>query len=451
MTSDEPKVSGERRVASGESRVGSASTKLPLWSALIVLIAIIPPAAFPRDQQESPSAQSASEREAPKTRGEAEPHLGKAYDDLKNERFEDAVREFRAALALDPSLALRARFPLAVALYQLRRLDEAHVEFETIRAQSGDQPNVLYYLGRVELDQGNLDGAIQNLTKAARKPPFPDTAYYLGTAYLKKRDFPSAEKWLERAAEVAPHDYHVEERLGLLYQQEGRKADAQKAIELAAELRRRDTEASQQRIECARKLETSSLEEARPVCARLSDPSDADKLTMLGTIYGQHGDYQDALEPLRRAAELEPNSPQMLYNLALDEVRLSRFEEARAPLEKAAERWPDLFPVNSLLGIVLFQLGDEHPAYETLRHAHDLDPEDAATRNYLYEISFRLGKKDFERKQYGDAVRYLNEAAKLRPQEPEPHRLLAETYGATGQQAKAAEERRQSERLTPNH
>jgi len=412
-------------------------------AALIGALAVSS-SAFPEDQPESRPAQSAS-------KGEAQSRLGRAYEDLRNERFDDAVREFRAALALDPSLVMRARFPLAVALYQLRRLDEAKQEFEVIRKQTGDQPNVFYYLGRVEFDQGNIDAAIQNLTEAAAKPPFPDTAYYLGSAYLKKRNYASAETWLHRAAEIAPRDYHVEERLAQLYQQQGRKAEAQKAVELADELRHRDTEASQQRTECGRKLEISSLDEARQVCVRLFDPNDAEKLTMLGTLYGQHGDYQEALEPLRRAAELEPNSPQMLYNFALDEVRLGRFEDARAPLAKAVERWPDLYPVHSLFGIVLFRLGDQLPAYETLHRAHQLNPDDAATADYLYQVALLLAKASLGRQEYKDALRYLNEASGLRPQDSEPHRLLEETYDNVGEAAKAAQERREVERLTTIH
>src|SRR5260370_21935578 len=43
-------------------------------------------------------------------------HLGRAYDALKDDRYELAAAEFRAALKLDPKLTLRARFPLAVSL-----------------------------------------------------------------------------------------------------------------------------------------------------------------------------------------------------------------------------------------------------------------------------------------------------------------------------------------------
>src|ERR1700719_2824698 len=76
-----------------------------------------------------------------------EAHLGKGYDALKQDMYEVAVGEFRSALQLDPSLVLRARFPLAVALFELHRSEDARRELEAVRHEVGDHPNVLYYLG----------------------------------------------------------------------------------------------------------------------------------------------------------------------------------------------------------------------------------------------------------------------------------------------------------------
>jgi hypothetical protein len=40
-----------------------------------------------------------------------EQHLGKGYEALKQEKYGDAGEEFRAALGIDPTLVMRARFP----------------------------------------------------------------------------------------------------------------------------------------------------------------------------------------------------------------------------------------------------------------------------------------------------------------------------------------------------
>ena len=185
-----------------------------------------------------------------------------------------------------------------------------------------------------------------------------------------------------------------------------------------------------------------------PVCGQLYDPDNAEKLTALGTLYGQHGDFEAALKPLQRAAELAPQSPQMQYNLALVYFQLSRFEEARAPLTTALKRWPDLFQLNALYGAVLLKLGEELPAYHALRHAYELNARDPATGETLYMTTLGLARKAQDAKQYSDALPYLEEAAKLRPQEPAPHRYMAEIYTAIGRSAQAATEQQEAERLT---
>jgi tetratricopeptide (TPR) repeat protein len=425
--------------SNARSRRGSHS-KLPAF--LLALILVTCPLSVAQDRAKNPAAPVSNT-------DTAEAHLGAGYEDLKNNRFEGAAREFRAALLLNPKLVLQAKFPLAVSLFELHHTEEARKEFEAVRSADGDHPNVEYYLGRLDLTEGKLDAAISELNKAAANPPFPDTAYYLGYAYLKRQDLALAEQWLHRAAEAAPRDPAVQYQLGLLYTKTGRNEEAQEAYAKSEQFRQRDAEVDKVRLDCKQRLDQGPLDAARPICDQLFDADDAEKLTMLGTIYGQHGFYAEALQPLRRAAELSPGSPQMQYNLAFDYFQLKRYGEAREPLQKAVARWPDLYPLNALLGAVLYKLGEELPAYGALHRAYELNPRDSATVDILYQVSLSLAQKNLTKKQYVASLRYLTEAAKLHPQEPEPHRLLAQIYEVTGRQAEAAEERRQLERLVP--
>jgi tetratricopeptide (TPR) repeat protein len=380
----------------------------------------------------------------------AESHVGKGYEALKQDNYDQAVGEFRAALDLDPKLVLRARFPLAVALFEMHKSDEARQELETVRSEVGDHPNVLYYLGRLDLDEQKFPSAIRNLSKAAVEPPFPDTAYYLGFAYSKQGDFTAAEKWLQEAARLNPQDSRIPYQLSVVYRKQGRQEDAAKALALSGELRRRNENDTALKGECAEKLDKGLRDEARRICEQLYDPGNAEKLTALGTIYGQHGDAEDALRPLQRAAELSPQSPQMQYNLALVYYQLNRFEEARAPLANALKRWPDLFQLNSLYGAVLLKLGEDVQAYQALRQAYQLNPQDSGTADLLYNTSLQLGRKNQESGKYSDSLRYLQEAARLRPREPEPHRRMAEIYTRTARTAEATAEQREAERLRKN-
>ena len=374
-------------------------------------------------------------------------HLGRAYDALRNDRYEVAAAEFRAALKIDPKLTLRARFPLAVALFEMKKPEEARQEFEAVRRESGDHPNILYYLGRLDLEELHFESAIRNLNQAIAQPPFPDTAYYLGFAYFKQGDLSAAEKWLKEAAQLNPHDARVQYQLGLLYRKQGREQQAIQAMALSGEQRQRDSSQSQLRLECAQKLDQAPREEAHAVCEQLYDPDDAEKLTELGTIYGQHGDVEAALKPLRRAAELAPQSPQMQYNLALAHYQLNQFEEARTPLSNAVTRWPDIFQLAALYGAVLSKLGEDLPAYQALRHAHELNAQDSATDDLLYLTTLALARKAQSARQYPEALRYFHEAAKLKAQEPAPHRGLADIYNLTGRPAQAITEQQEADRL----
>ncbi len=376
-----------------------------------------------------------------------EAHLGKGYEALKQDQYDVAAGEFRAALKLDPKLVLRAQFPLAIALFEMHQSDEARQQFEAVRLAEGDHPNILYYLGRLDLDDHNFPAAIKNLNQAVAKPPFPDTSYYLGYAYFKQDDLKDAEKWLKEAVRTNPHDARVQYQLALVYRREGRDEEAKKAMELSEELRLRDSNDSKLRLECVNKLDQGRPEEAHAVCDQLYDPDNAEKLTALGTMYGQHGDFEAALKPLRRAAELAPESPQMQYNLALTYYQANEFEQAREPLARSIKRWPDLFQLNALYGAVLLKLGEDLPAYDALHHAHQLNPQDPATVDLLYTVAMDLGRKSRSTKEYSDSLRYFEEAAKLRPQEPAPHQGAAEIYIREGHAAQATAEQQEADRL----
>ena len=381
-----------------------------------------------------------------------ESHLGKGYDALKADSYLVAAAEFRAALRLDPKLTLRARFPLGAALFELHQPAEARRELEIVRKETGEHPNVLYYLGRLDLDEHKFDSAVTNLRKAVDKPPFADTAYYLGFAYFQQGAFTDAETWLKQAQKDTPSDARVPYQLAQVYRKEGHEDQAREALKLSGELRERANNESQLRTECAQKLneaakDAASKEDAYALCDRMYDSNDAAQLTALGTIYGQHGELEAALKPLHRAAELEPESPQSQYNLALVNVQLGRLEDARAPLAKAVERWPDLFQLNSLYGAVLTKLGDGQAAYAALEHAHQLNPQDKGTEDLLFLTALGLARGKRASKEYAEGLHYFQEAAKLKPQEASPHEGMAEVYELMGNAALASSERRAGERL----
>jgi Flp pilus assembly protein TadD len=107
-----------------------------------------------------------------------------------------------------------------------------------------------------------------------------------------------------------------------------------------------------------------------------------------------------------------------------------------------------LFPLNALYGAVLTKLAEPDQAYEVLQHAHQLNPQDSSTTDLLYAATLKLAEKSQAARQYPSAMQYFEEAAKLRPQEPEPHRGMAAIYSQMGKSAEAASELQEADRLT---
>ncbi len=377
----------------------------------------------------------------------AEAHVGRGYEYLKDERYQEAAREFQAALDLNPHL-LRIRYQLAVCQFALGKWKESREQFERLRAQTGADSKVIYYLGRLDLQEGNIDAAIRQLESVVSNPPFPDTAYYLGSAYLKKDNLKAAENWLHRAATADPRDFRIPDHLARAYQKAGNRQEAEKEYAHSAELRQRFNEASRVAVACSQELETRTLDEARATCRQLFDSNDPDKLTTLGMLYGQHSRYEDALEPLERAARLDPDSSEIQHNLGLTYFRLRRYAEARALLQKAVELRPDFFGSNALLGATLYALKSDEPAYRILDHAHQLNPQDADTAGLLFKLATLLAEARCAKKEYAECLTYLRKAAALRPADAEVHRRLSNVYSSLGRPAEAARENQEAERLS---
>jgi tetratricopeptide (TPR) repeat protein len=377
----------------------------------------------------------------------AELHVGKGYEAMRNERYGEAVQEFRAALAIDSTLVMRARFPLGVALFEQRNYPASRAEFERVRQEAGEQPGLFYYLGRIDQEEHQYKRAISSLSRAAAAPPFPDTYFYLGLAYVTDGDEANAEKWLKEAVRVNPNDSRALYQLATLYRKQGRTEEANDTFGQTREKKAASDKLTQLKVECGQELEHGLTEKARSLCEQLDDTEDAEKLTVLGILYGEHGFLEEGLVPLRRAAELSPRSPQMQYNLAYTYFKLGRFSEARSPLEDASRRWPDLFPLRSLYGNVLWKLGDTQGAYDALTYAHRLNPDDKPTETLLYQSILILADQSESKSATADAFRYWKEAAKLRPAQPEPHHRLSLLYAKTRRPQMARQEQIEADRL----
>ena len=319
-----------------------------------------------------------------------EAHLSRGSDLMHQQLYDAAATEFEEALKIQPSDP-RAHFQYAVCLLSLGRNDEARAQFEQAKKIGGESRYITYYLGRLDLLSNDYAAAIKRLNTLAQNPPFPDTAFYLGVAYISNDDAVDGIKWLERAAKLQPADYRVHYRLARAYSTAGRQQDASREYKLYDQFLNEHKSTETEARACTEALR-SQAQTAHDVCQRMFDPNDPEKLTLLGQLYGDAGAYEQALDPLKRAVQLDPKSYEAWHDLGLTYFRLQKYADARAPLEKATALRQEAYGSVVMLGATLYMLGDDAAALPVLEHAHRLNPGDAQTEAVLEKLRAQRDK-----------------------------------------------------------
>ena len=131
--------------------------------------------------------------------------------------------------------------------------------------------------------------------------------------------------------------------------------------------------------------------------AAAKDPENADVYNGLGIIYGQQGQFDEAVTAFLQAIQFEPNHEWAHNNLGRTYVNMGQFEEGIVELNKAAQITPDNAKTYYNLGLAhanLEQYAEAIPAYqETLR----LDPSMVLTYIDMAVVYTRM-------EQYEDAI-----------------------------------------------
>ena len=159
----------------------------------------------------------------------------------------------------------------------------------------------------------------------------------IGTAFLAKRNYPSALRELKAAEEIDPRNAQVQNNLGLAYFYRDRFDLAEKSLRRALEL-------------------NPKLNEARDNLAR---------------VLIEEGHYEDAIRELRLVlADLTYQSPDRAWtNMGLAYFRRGDFGQARAKFAEAIEINRGNCLAHTLYGRSLLEMGEFLSATESLDRA----------------------------------------------------------------------------------
>jgi len=156
---------------------------------------------------------------------------------LQAKSFPEAERAARQALTLssDQDDQKYVFFVLGSIYERQKKYDLAEEEFRKVLAVDPLNAPAANYLGYMLADRGvRLEESVKYIQKALELDP-SNGAYMdsLGWAYFKMNRYDLAEPHLERAAQLISGDPTIQEHLGHLYKQMGKKALARQAWERA--------------------------------------------------------------------------------------------------------------------------------------------------------------------------------------------------------------------------
>ena len=318
-----------------------------------------------------------------------------------------AVTAFRKAVALDPKYG-RAWSNLGSTLAQSGDYAEAVGVFEKALGLEPNSAGAHLNLGMALRETGELERALEHLGKVvANEPGNAVMQYELGQTLRQKGNLAAAVEAFEKAIELDPELREGYYALGVTLRQQSAAVGkpARPPAGPATTLYASAQEA----------VGRGELGEARRLLgeALALDDRQAQLHNLLGFVLGQQGDLQAALDHLRRAVDLAPESADARYNHGVALHYSGAPDQAIRELEASVRLDPATGAAHAFLGRVLLERNDLDPARVHLQRAISLLPPTAAVFFDLGTLYVKGGDLD---KGLGQIVAGLNVPAPSGPQ-----------------------------------
>lgn len=297
-----------------------------------------------------------------------------------------AVTGYRQFLKLHPE-ATPIHANLGVALAGLGRYEEAVSEYKTALKQSPSMSAARLNLALAYYKMGHIDDAATQLVRVHREDPSNMQAVLLlGDCYLRMGQNQNTIQLLQPFAKDHPDDLAIAYMLGTAL------------------------------------LRNKQRDEGAAVIDRiLRNGESAETHLLLGMTKFEALEYPEAIADLTKAAEIDPNLPDVYSYLGQAQMASGDMKAARDAFEKELAVNPNDFESNVRMAVLLKQEGTYDRAHQLLDRALLVRPKDPGA---LYQVGATyLAAGDMNR-----ALSALEAVAKQYPEFTEAHVSLAQVY-----------------------
>jgi tetratricopeptide (TPR) repeat protein len=312
---------------------------------------------------------------------------------------DEAVRIFSGYLKNNPE-SIEARTALVRVLISAKRYKEAREQFEWLLKNDPDNPDVIYPVAMLALQEKDLETARSLLERLVGLPSSDqdNVHYFLGLL----------EEEANNPAAALAHFRQVSGGAQYLFAQ----------ARIAQDMARR-----------------GQVDEALALLQNI-DPRFAQDKAQLALLKAQllreAGRHQAVYDTLQGALELHPEQPELLYDTALAAEKAGHLEAMETNLRKLIGLQPENAHAYNALG---YSLADRNlrlaEAYDLIAKAASLAPRDPFIMDSMGWVLYRQGKLP-------EALSVLENAYHLKA-DPEIAAHLGEALWALGQEEKARE------------
>lgn len=297
-----------------------------------------------------------------------------------------AVAAYREFLKIHPE-ATPIHTNLGVALAGLGRYEEAVSEYKTALKQSPGSPAARLNLALAYYKMGYISEASTQLARVHREDPANMQAVQLlGDCYLRMGENKETIQLLQPIAKAHPDDLAVAYMLGTAL------------------------------------LRNKQRDEGAAVIDRILRNGDsAESHLLLGMTKFEAMEYPDAIADLTKAAEINPDLPDVYSYLGQAQMASGDMKAARDDFEKELTINPNDFESNVRLAVLLKEDGNYERAHELLHRALLVRPKDPGA---LYQV----GATDLAAGDLTRARAALEAVVRQYPEFLEPHVSLAQVY-----------------------
>lgn len=307
--------------------------------------------------------------------------LGALY--LRHEVNDKAAVALQRLVSESPGDA-NAHADLGAALAGLLDYGRAQTEFQEALKIDSKHPGALLGLANTLIKSSQADQAIPLLNRAIQVRPSAYEPYFLrGTALNAMQQPASALEDFTQALKLGGEDPDILYQLSRAYRALGREAESRNALTRFSAARRKTQAGDESRREASR-----LLAEAAPLVNK--------------------GDLAAAIRLVRRASELDPRNPSVLFRLAGLLYDTRSFDEAQTTIRRALDLAPSEWMYHYLNGLIDAGSGRLEAAQASLETAARLHPASADVYNALGTVAMR-------RRDVGLGIRSFEKAVELNP------------------------------------